>query len=185
MCVKVTFSITKLLTFHVQSSTFSNISHPYIYRAVFIDGRTHAPDFITHLIGLTLKLRNLGLPDHGLIRELSPALAGSLYSGEGHSRIYDEQNVYTLAISHALETTTLSEKVALQVKDYGPTGGVPAQANPYFLPWAMRGLLEEVYVKKELGKEVEDLLATFEEWRPQSKLLKDVRFRLEAVRSKL
>lgn len=28
----------------LESSTFSNISHPYIYRAVFVDGRIHAPD---------------------------------------------------------------------------------------------------------------------------------------------
>lgn len=28
----------------LESSTFSNISHPYIYRAVFIDGRVHSPD---------------------------------------------------------------------------------------------------------------------------------------------
>lgn len=28
----------------LESSTFSSISHPYIYRAVFVDSRTHAPD---------------------------------------------------------------------------------------------------------------------------------------------
>jgi len=28
----------------LESSTFSNINHPYIYRAVFIDGRLHSPD---------------------------------------------------------------------------------------------------------------------------------------------
>ena len=72
----------------------SPASHPYIYRAVFIDGRIHAPDFISHLVGFALKLRNLGVSDHGLIRELSVPLAGSLYGGEGHSRLYDDQTVY-------------------------------------------------------------------------------------------
>ena len=57
--------------------------------------------------------------------------------------------------------------------------------NPYFLPWAMRGLLEEEFVRRELGREVEDLLGLFEEWRPTGKGLKDVRYRLEGVRSKL
>jgi hypothetical protein len=28
----------------LESSTFTNITHPYIYRAVFIDGRVHSPD---------------------------------------------------------------------------------------------------------------------------------------------
>lgn len=199
----------------LESSTFSNITHPYVYRAVFVDGRIHAPDFITHLVGFALKLRNLGLPDHGLIRELSPALAGSLYSGEGHSRIYEDPKVYNLAVSHALETTSLpipptsnrpvtstgvgtigdggpalgksvdkaADKYALKVKDYESIGS--GNQNPYFLPWAMRGLLEEEFVKRELGWEVEELLALFETWRPVGKGLRDVRFRLEAVRSKL
>ncbi|OCL11052.1 hypothetical protein AOQ84DRAFT_361871 [Glonium stellatum] len=207
----------------LESSTFSNIAHPYIYRAVFVDGRIHAPDFITHLVGFALKLRNLGLPDHGLIRELSPALAGSLYSGEGHSRIYEDPKVYNLAVSHALETTSLpiptasnrpvasasigtsksdglaqsksdglaqskiidraGNAYALKVKEYGSVGS--GNQNPYFLPWAMRGLLEEDFVKRELGQEVEELLGLFETWRPVGKGLKDVRFRLEAVKSKL
>lgn len=49
---------------------------------------------LSHLVGFALKLRNLGIPDHGLIRELSSPLAGSLYTGEGHSRLYDEETVY-------------------------------------------------------------------------------------------
>ncbi|KAF2028679.1 hypothetical protein EK21DRAFT_101703 [Setomelanomma holmii] len=196
----------------LESSTFSTLSHPYIYRAVFVDGRIHAPDFLIHLVGFTLKLRNLGLPDHGLIRELSPALAGSLYGGEGHSRVYEDPAVYALAVQHALETTSLptppqarpstgssfqginipiiGEKAdvkdlyKLRVKDYEPSA-TSANPNPFFLPWAMRGLLEEDFVKKELGKEVEELLGMFEEWKPTGKQLKDVKFRLEGVRSKL
>lgn len=78
----------------MESSLYGPLSHPYIYRAVFIDGRIHAPDFIAHLVGFALKLRNLGISDHGLIRELSVPLAGSLYSGEGHSRLYDDGQVY-------------------------------------------------------------------------------------------
>ena len=49
----------------------------------------------------------------------------------------------------------------------------------------MRGLLEEEFVRRELGKEVDELLGMFEAWKPTSKALKDVRFRLEAVKSKL
>jgi hypothetical protein len=78
----------------MESAIYSPASHPYIYRAVFIDGRIHAPDFIAHLVGFACKLRNLGVSDHGLIRELSVPLAGSLYGGEGHSRLYDDGQVY-------------------------------------------------------------------------------------------
>ena len=49
---------------------------------------------IAHLVGFALKLRNLGISDHGIIRELSIPLAGSLYTGEGHSRLYNEIAIY-------------------------------------------------------------------------------------------
>lgn len=169
----------------LESSTFSNISHPYIYRAVFVDGRIHAPDFLTHLVGFALKLRNLGISDHGLVRELSGPLAGSLYTGEGHSRIYEDRAVYALAVSHALETTTLASDAnpTITSKPYQVPGAT--NTNPYFLPWAMRGVLEEDFVRTELKTETSTLLSLFEQWKPSSKVLKDVKFRLEAVKSKL
>lgn len=169
----------------LESSTFSNVSHPYIYRAVYVDGRVHAPDFLTRLVGFSLKLRNLGISDHGLVRELSGPLAGSLYTGEGHSRIYEEQAVYELAVRHALDTDTLegAANPRLDIKPYEVSSSTTA--NPYFLPWAMRGMLEEEYVRNELKGETEELLGLFDMWRPQSKVLKDVKFRLEAVKSKL
>ena len=149
-----------------------------------MDGRIHSADFITHLVGFALKLRNLGLPDHGLIRELSPALAGSIYSGEGHSRLYDDQAVYNLAVSFALETASLGKEILPVVKEYeGPPGY--KEGNPYFLPWAMRGVLEEERVRKELADECRQLLEMFDNWRPTSKGLKDVKFRLEALKSRL
>jgi hypothetical protein len=126
--------------------------------------------------------------------------------------VYEDPAVYALAIQHALETTSLpmapqarpstgssfqginipiigekpnaKDVYKLRVKEYEPSAG-SANPNPFFLPWAMRGLLEEEFVKKELGKEVEELLGMFEEWKPTGKQLKDVKFRLEGVRSKL
>ncbi|KAM3505505.1 hypothetical protein MY10362_002910 [Beauveria mimosiformis] len=177
----------------MESAVYSPASHPYIYRAVFIDGRIHAPDFIAHLVGFALKLRNLGVSDHGLVRELSLALAGSLYSGEGHSRLYYDDAVYDLAIAHALETTDVPKHTApcrvehRTVPTATPTGAAPALAspNPYVLPWIMRGLLEEDFVKTELSAETEELLRQFDDWKPSNKALKDVKYRLEAVRSKL
>ncbi|KAH9906138.1 hypothetical protein F4778DRAFT_724748 [Xylariomycetidae sp. FL2044] len=164
----------------MESAVYSPASHPYIYRAVFIDGRIHAPDFIAHLVGFALKLRNLGISDHGLIRELSVPLAGSLYSGEGHSRLYDDEQVYDLAVSHTLETTSVSG-LACQIQKHDR----PTNPNPYILPWIMRGLLEEEFVKTELYSETTELLKQFDEWTPTTKALKDVKYRLEAVRSKL
>ncbi|KAI6708853.1 hypothetical protein JHW43_008622 [Diplocarpon mali] len=160
----------------MESSIFSTVSHPYIFRAVFVDGRIHAPDLQVTLI----PLRNLGVSDHGLIRELSAPLAGSLYTGEGHSRLYDDGNVYDLAVEFALETTSVGD-VPLDIKKYV----IPTNANPYVLPWIMRGLLEEDFVKTELDQETTQLLKQFDNWKPATKVLKDVKYRLEAVRSRL
>ncbi|KAL4887460.1 hypothetical protein BJY04DRAFT_2905 [Aspergillus karnatakaensis] len=164
----------------LESSLFSPVSHPYIYRAAFVDGRVHAPSFVSHLVGFALKLRNLGISDHGLIRELSSPLAGSLYTGDGHSRLYDDAAVYRLAIEFALETSPVSI-TPLDIKRSYP----PPATNPYILPFAMRGLLEEEYVRHELYNETLELLKQFDDWKPTSKVLKDVKFRLEGIRSKL
>ncbi|KAJ5160010.1 uncharacterized protein N7482_007014 [Penicillium canariense] len=164
----------------LESSLFSTIAHPYIYRSVFVDGRVHAPSFLSHLVGFALKLRNLGVPDHGLIRELSSPLAGSLYTGDGHSRLYDDEAVYYMAIQFALETSTVPD-AKLNIKRSSPA----ISPNPYILPFAMRGLLEEEHVRRQLHEETMELLRQFDDWKPSSKVLKDVKFRLEGIRSKL
>jgi hypothetical protein len=202
--VKVTFvgSIDDQLV-SMESSIFAPLSHPHIYRAVSIDSRIHAPNFLSNLVGFVLKLRNVGVPDHGLIRELSTPLAGSLYTGEGHSRLYEDDAVYALAISFTLETTSLpnlditsSKRAPLSAGGDGKSGSSSSgsasvsgstslPANPYILPFAMRGILEEDIVKKELRDEAKKLLEQFDEWEPKTKVLKDVKFRLEGVRSQL
>ncbi|ELQ35375.1 hypothetical protein M0657_005329 [Pyricularia oryzae] len=164
----------------LESALHSPANHPLLFRAVFVDARVHAADFIAHLVGFALKLRNMGISDHGLIRELSVPLAGSLYSGAGHSTLYDDPQLYDLAVSHALETSDVG-KVPCEI---GKHEGITT-SNPYHLPWIMRGLLEEDFVKTELSSEVTELLKQFDSWKPVTKALKDVKYRLEAVRSKL
>ncbi|KAK7960995.1 hypothetical protein PG988_012209 [Apiospora saccharicola] len=166
----------------MESAVYSPAAHPYIYRAVFVDGQLHAPNFITHLVGFALKLRNLGISDQGLIRELSGALAGSLYTGEGHSRLYEDESVYDLSVSHALETSVVSN-VPCNIPKH--TGLINPKPNPYVLPWVMRGLLEEDIVKTELSAETAELLKQFDDWQPATKPLQDIKTRLEVVRSKL
>lgn len=163
----------------LESSIFAPLTHPHINRAVLIDSRVHAPGFLSHLVGFVLKLRNLGVQDHGLIRELSSPLAGSLYSGEGHSSVYNDEAVYDMAVSFALETT------ALLGIDVTRRNIQSSSGNPYVLPFAMRGILEEEVVRSELREEMNQLLQQFDEWKPVTKALKDVKFRLEGVRSKL
>ncbi len=46
-------------------------------------------------------------------------------------------NLTSLAVEYALETTSVGD-VPLNLKKYE----IPTNANPYLLPWIMRGLLE-------------------------------------------
>jgi len=86
----------------------------------------------------------------------------------------------SLAVTHALETTDVGN-VACEVHQ---RQGL-SNPNPYHLPWIMRGLLEEHFVRTELNSETAELLQQFDDWKPTTKALKDVKYRLEAVRSKL
>lgn len=88
--------------------------------------------------------------------------------------------ISSLAISHALETTSVGRVPCEITKYHGLT-----QPNPYVLPWIMRGLLEEDVVRTELSSETEELLRRFDDWEPKTKPLQNVKYRLEAVRSKL
>lgn len=88
--------------------------------------------------------------------------------------------VSSMAMKHALTTTSVPD-VPLHMSQYSP----PTAGNPYHLPWIMRGVLEEEFVKTELHTEAVELLKQFDDWRPNTKVLQDVKYRLEAVRSKL
>jgi hypothetical protein len=67
-------------------------------------------------------------------------------------------NFCSIAIEYALETTTVGD-IPLDVKKYE----IPTNANPYILPWIMRGLLEEDFVKTELDNETTELLKEFDD----------------------
>lgn len=89
----------------------------------------------------------------------------------------------SLAIEFALETSTASSNASLQIKRPIPSSS--STPNPYILPFSMRGILEEEYVRRELNHETTELLRLFDEWKPATKVLKDVKFRLEGIRSRL
>jgi hypothetical protein len=88
----------------------------------------------------------------------------------------------SMAVEFALETSNVNG-ATLHTKRHHFSPSTPT--NPYILPFALRGLLEEDYVRHELHQESMELLKQFDEWKPTTKVLKDVKFRLEGIRSKL
>jgi hypothetical protein len=87
---------------------------------------------------------------------------------------------FSVAVEYALETTSVGSLPLRSLRQ-----AVPSSQNPYILPFAMRGILEEKFVHTDLYDESMELLKQFDDWKPTSKVLKDVKFRLEGVRSKL
>jgi len=79
-----------------------------------------------------------------------------------------------------METKSV-ENVELQVNPYN-TALAP---DPYFLPFAIRGVLDEELVKTELSNEAAELLQQFDEWQPQKAKLVDVKNRLKVIKSVL
>ncbi|KAK9446597.1 uncharacterized protein V1518DRAFT_423549 [Limtongia smithiae] len=161
------------------SSLCVHINHPSIFRAVYVDGKAHAPSFIVHLIELLAKLRNMGYSDHGIVRDISDAMAGTL-TGGGHSNIYNEHGVYDIAIRHALETSDIPD-VPVHVDDRFEVP-MPSNYNPYHLPWSVRGMFEQDFVRKHLTPDVTRVLDLFDEWNPDTKPLKEIKYRLSAIR---
>lgn len=79
---------------------------------------------------------------------------------------------HSLAIQFALQTK--SDNMSRLHIEERPT----ASGNPFILPFAMRGVLEEPIVRDELAEEVGELLRQFDGWKPSTRSLKDVKYRL-------
>ncbi|KAF9419846.1 hypothetical protein BGZ94_009285 [Podila epigama] len=168
------------------SAVMTSIYHPSIVRAVYIDGNSYQKDFLTQLISFALRLRNAGLDDHGVLVHLSEVIAGSLY-GEGHSTIYDEREVYMLAIRSLLEPpVTLTPELA-RSEPVLHAFRARQRLNPFYLPWGMRGMAEDIKARGDegLAKGLEELRKLYSEWNPVTKGMKEIKYRLEPVRSKL
>ncbi|KAJ3016157.1 hypothetical protein HKX48_004179 [Thoreauomyces humboldtii] len=177
------------------SAVMHGFNHPNIYRALYVNSQDWTHDFFSHLVVFGLKLRNAGLADHDLIVHLSDIITGNVYGfgTQGHSAIYEEMNTYMLAVAWAMGNKPPWQIVAAPRAPWtsnmmaARSFHAPTRLNPYFLPWIMARLVDDPRVKahETLSVELDDLLKMFELWDPQSKNLKEIRFRLEPLRARL
>ncbi|KAI9499416.1 hypothetical protein BDB00DRAFT_796793 [Zychaea mexicana] len=174
------------------SAIMTGASHPNILRAVYIDGHIYSDDdFLINLVTFALRLRNAGLSDHGLLTHISEVLAGDLYSWEGgHSTIYEERDVFIMAVQYLFESasfgrTTRTTDTAVDVLLDRFQARV--RQNPFYLPWAMRGICDDAAVLSDqiLRQELQKLRTLFEQWVPASAKLREIKFRLEPLRARL
>ncbi|KAI9005855.1 hypothetical protein CLU79DRAFT_780720 [Phycomyces nitens] len=183
------------------SAIMSATTHPNILRSVYIDGHIYSDDdFIIHLVSFALKLRNAGLSDHGLLTHVSEVLAGNIYALEGgHSTIYEELDVYTMSLRYLFETKPFG-KLSLAKKAAGDNGDTPdlleqdprldsfqakVQWNPFYLPWAMRGICDDAQITSdpELHQELLQLVQSLSKWNPPSSKMREVKYRLEPLQA--
>ncbi|KAF7731671.1 hypothetical protein EC973_008842 [Apophysomyces ossiformis] len=182
------------------SALMSGISHPNILRSVYVDGDIYSEDdFIINLVSFALRLKNAGLSDHSLLIYLSDVLAGNLYSLEGgHSTIYEEIEVYASAIRFLFETKPFGS--LQQIRTYNDSEDEqdidddvevqmePFQAklqfNPFYLPWAMRGICDDTQILKDnnLYEQLCRLRDMFQRWNPSTTKMRELKFRLEPLK---
>ncbi|KAJ2847812.1 hypothetical protein IWW36_003660 [Coemansia brasiliensis] len=188
------------------SAILQGVSHPNVYRAVYIDAPHYSDDFLTGLIVFALRLRNMGIYDHDLLIHLSEVVAGSLWGHWGHSTVYGEPAVYKLAVKWLLYSTSAtscasaSESVPADARHAHGNGASGPQIhmsyrpfnateplNPFYIPWIMRTLWDEPEIQNNhsLRSELQRLVALFDKWAPETKPAKELRYRLEPVRAAL
>ncbi|ORZ34399.1 hypothetical protein BCR44DRAFT_1436184 [Catenaria anguillulae PL171] len=176
------------------SSAFHALTHPNIYRAVFIDAPNAYPDdFLAHLVIFALNLRNHDLPDSDLLVYLSDVVAGSLYFGTaGHSTLYEDVRVFELAIHHLFHRSDTSRggggghggvyswitKPRDWIASWATGSGAddagadvrpfdaPMRLNTYHLPWIMHELVSNRAIRQhpDLSRELKRLVQLYREW---------------------
>ena len=165
------------------SAVCTSITHPNIFRALYIDQKDYTPDFLSHLLVFCLKLRNLGLEDYQLVVYLSEYLAGSIYGfgTQGHQAVYEEDETYLLGLKWVLHYGPI-----FKGKEKFDHLDAPLKTNPYYLPWIMARLFNDpqIMADESLREELEEIRQMFFRWHPASGL-KELRYRLDPIKSKL
>ncbi len=172
------------------SACLLGIEHPNLWRAVHIDAYHYHPDFLTHLVQLGLKIKNLhprsleGEPEtHMILAQISDFLAGSIYRDAMHSAGYKHASSYTTVLQWMFDGPAC-KGVPLKVIDHIRHRPLQLDAvNPYYLPWLFRGWLRNSELNSHplLQEEFQLLRSKYEEWKPTSKALKDFKFQLEPI----
>ena len=157
------------------SSLGLHLLHPNIYRALYVDGSQHQPDFLTSLFNLILTVKNLNYSDHGLLIELSNFFTGQIGDGQ-HSKVLTNKYAFRIGISNMLNTSDLfyQQKVMEEltnIKEY--------TTNSYHIPWCFRGFLEELEKLQnhfDAKQIIEQLYEEFKSWEPETQKMKDLRY---------
>lgn len=112
------------------SSVDSLVSHPNIFKCIYIDEQCCVPAFIVKLFLVILMMQNVGYSDQNMITDLSERLQGPVNVNNGsHGRIYDNEDVYDMGVRFTMETTSLVQSRTLRFEK--PGAGVGPARKPH------------------------------------------------------
>ena len=164
------------------SSLMHGTFHPNILRSAYVETSNDSEDFLIAFISFLVKLKNKGHQDDNLLILVSEFLAGSLYNDNGHSTLYEDSAVFNLCINWLLATDSIYK---------GDLNLVPIHStktsNHYFIPWILHKMLTNPVLlgDPEISADISKLANLFPLWRPETKLLRDLKYRLEPITSRL
>jgi hypothetical protein len=166
------------------SSLGLHLIHPNIYRALYVDGKDHQPDFLVSLFNLILTVKNLNYKDHGLLLELSNFFTGQIGNG-GHSKVLNNKYGYRIGINNMLNTSNLLYQQEL-IEEL--TNFREYSTNSYHIPWCLRGFLEELEKLQkhfDIRQIIEQLFEEFKSWEPENPKKKDLKYCMQAFENVL
>lgn len=166
------------------SSLGLHLLHPNIYRALYVDGKDHQPDFLVSLFNLILTVRNLNYTDHGLLVELSNFFSSQIGDG-GHSKVLNNKYGYRIGINNMLNTSDLLYQQTM-IEDSRNLR--ENNVNNYHIPWSLRGFIQELNkLQKHFDVEqiIEQLFEEFKSWEPQGTKRKELKYCMEAFENVL
>lgn len=169
------------------SACLLGFEHPNIWRSVHINADHYRPDFLTKLVEIGLKIKNtlpgLGEPEtHMILSEVSEYISGSIYQHTTHSSAYRKLDSYRTAIEW-MKLGPRTRNVPIKPVDHVRHRPLQSTVNPYYLPWLFRGWLKspENLNNPLIGQEIAELQVMYENWKPESKVLKEFKFKLEPM----
>ena len=169
------------------SACLLGFEHPNIWRSVHINADHYRPDFLTKLVEIGLKIKNtlpgIGEPEtHMILAEISEYISGSIYQHTTHSSAYRKLDSYKTALEW-MKVGPRTKNLSIQAVDHIRHRPMQSTVNPYYLPWLFRGWLNspELLNNTILRDEIIELQRLYKDWKPDSKLLKDFKFKLEPI----
>jgi hypothetical protein len=169
------------------SACLLGFDHPNIWRSMHINADHYKPDFLTKLIDVGLKIKNVqpefGEPEtHMILAQVSDYISGSIYQHTTHSSAYRKTDSYRTALEW-MHSGPGIKNVPVRAVDHIRHRPLQSTVNPYYLPWLFHAWLKNsAFLQNPLLKdEFVSLQELYREWAPESKLLKDFKFRLEPI----